>query len=158
MSRLFVISILFFLSNTTMAEDVPRTVVSVVVDGGDIRHVQEVVSEAKKLSSKVPIRNLLLIQKLPTTPKITAEKTQLNPAEQEALTKNMQQMQQTMNLVKELQLDQAQGANDLKVLDRLRISYSPTWVVRHKGRNYIYEGYQSIDKFFSNSGIFKEGD
>ncbi len=45
-----------------------------------------------------------------------------------------------------------QNARD--VIRALEITYSPTWVVRHQGRDYIFEGFQNPSDFFDAQGGF----
>lgn len=158
LKHLLIFSAVLF-SNTVYSQtDTPRAVVSVIVDGKNLNHVREVVGEAKKLSRKVPIRNLLLIQKMPDVGAMTKDSTKISPELQQRAQKNMQEMQMTMEEVRVLNLERSEGKYDLSLLEKLRITNSPTWVVRYKGRNYIYEGYTSIDRYFTNNGDFKEGE
>ena len=41
-----------------------------------------------------------------------------------------------------------------ELLKNLHIQYSPTWVVRYQGKDYIYEGLGSISRYFSSQGQF----
>ena len=41
-----------------------------------------------------------------------------------------------------------------ELLKNLDIQNSPTWVVRYQGKDYIYEGFGSISRYFSSQGQF----
>lgn len=41
-----------------------------------------------------------------------------------------------------------------KVFEDLDVRYSPTWVVRHRGRDYIFEGVSEPSKLFDRNGNF----
>lgn len=142
----------------SVADETSLAVVSLIVDGKDLRHLNEVINEAKALSRKVPIRNLLLIEQMPDLSQMSNDSVKNSPAEQKKIQLSTQHMQAGMESVRALNLEQSEGKTDLSLLDKLRITNSPTWIVRHKGRNYIYEGLPSIDRYFTANGNFKDGD
>ncbi len=149
--------VLILFSSTVYGQtNVPKAAVSVIVDGKNYTHVRDVIEEAKMLSKKVPVRNLLLIQKMPDLSSIPNKK-ELSTAEQMKIQAETNALQKNMEEVRNLNLEQSEGKSDLSLLKTLRISYSPTWVVRYNGRNYIYEGHRSIDQYFTSKGIFKDG-
>lgn len=41
-----------------------------------------------------------------------------------------------------------------QVFSRVKPKYSPTWIVRHRGKDYIFEGLQNPGRLFSRTGIF----
>jgi len=155
---LFLFSILLSSNFTLAQDDRPKVAVSVIVDGANLNHVREVVGEAKALSRKVPVRNFLLIQKMPDMSSMSQDNAKISPSEQQRIQDNVQIMQSAMEEVRILNLEKSEGMTDLSLLDKLRISNSPTLVVRYKGKNYIYEGYGSIDRYFTNGGDFKEAE
>ncbi len=43
-----------------------------------------------------------------------------------------------------------------ELFQKLDITYSPTWVVRHLGRDYIYEGIADPKRLFTQDGAFND--
>lgn len=41
-----------------------------------------------------------------------------------------------------------------KIIERLKLQYSPTWIVRHLGRDYVFEGFEDPSAFFNRQGEF----
>lgn len=154
---LIVFSLLTIPLNYSHADDNPQAVVSLIVDGKDLGHLNEVINEAKSLSRRVPIRNLLLIEQMPDLMKLTNDSIKSNPSDQQKIQESTQHMQAGMEAVRILNLEKSEGKSDLSLLDTLRITNSPTWIVRYKGLNYIYEGMPSIERYFSPKGEFKDG-
>ncbi len=56
--------------------------------------------------------------------------------------------------IEEVGLSQYEVIESRKVIERLNITYSPTWIVRHLGRDYIFEGYQNPIVLFDKNGGF----
>ena len=44
-----------------------------------------------------------------------------------------------------------------QVFQNLDVRYSPTWIVRHRGRDYIFEGFNDPSRWFSKQGEFNGG-
>ena len=55
-------------------------------------------------------------------------------------------------------LDVGMVSDVSNLLTRMNIQYSPTWIVRHKNKDYVYEGVDSVEKYFSYNGIFRDVD
>ncbi len=130
-------------------------VVSVIISGTDQRHMSEVLSHAVRLSRKVPVRNVLVfhkgqgIERLSHLPEMESESTEMLEKLQIKLPENPYRA-----YFQELGLYSTGLKSPETILKRLKISYSPTWVVRYEGKDYIYEGYTEINRFFSNDGSF----
>jgi hypothetical protein len=56
--------------------------------------------------------------------------------------------------IEKVGLSQYEVIESRKVIDRLKITYSPTWIVRHLGRDYIFEGYKNPVVLFDKNGGF----
>ncbi|MCB0325613.1 MAG: hypothetical protein KDD69_18655 [Bdellovibrionales bacterium] len=41
-----------------------------------------------------------------------------------------------------------------RVLGRWNLTYSPTWIVRHRGRDYVFEGFSNPNQLFNREGEF----
>lgn len=131
-------------------------VVSLVVNGSESSHLSQALSNAVSLSRKVPVRNLLIlyqgdqVEALSYHPEIMADdgsdilKQLKYTAPQNPYTKYFSELKLYTSSIK---------ADDT-LLKRLRITYSPTWIVRFEGKDYVYEGYQDISKMFSREGGF----
>lgn len=56
------------------------------------------------------------------------------------------------------------GMNDVKVahtkdiVERFNLTHSPAWVVRHLGRDYVFEGFSDPSAFFNYKGEFIRAD
>ena len=61
------------------------------------------------------------------------------------------------SLAKSIGLGIAEPVDLTQILKRLSVRYSPTWVVRHHGVDYVYEGIDSPLRLFSKDGRFLEG-
>ena len=41
-----------------------------------------------------------------------------------------------------------------RLYQKLDLRYSPTWIVRHMGKDYVYEGYHDPSRWFDRDGQF----
>jgi len=140
-------------------------VVSVIISGTSDAHVSEVLSTAIGLSRKVPVRNVAIIANGNDMQRFSAQDASTSGATDAGITQEQRAMLDKLGaqlpkspfagLFKELKLvtSEMKGGDQLK--ERLRISYSPTWVVRFEGRDYIYEGYPNISRMFDAKGGFQ---
>ena len=71
----------------------------------------------------------------------------------------VQLLQQLPRALEILQLGSASGGGTSaeELLKTLSIENSPTWIVRYHGKNYIYEGVDSIARYFNRQGQFLDG-
>lgn len=52
-------------------------------------------------------------------------------------------------------IDQYEYGTAEDVLESFKLEYSPTWLVRHLGKIYIFEGYSTISNYFDRNGNFR---
>lgn len=57
-----------------------------------------------------------------------------------------------------LQLDPPRMENGLDVIQHLNLQYSPAWIVRYHGKNYVFEGNVDPLRLFARGGKFLRGD
>ena len=155
---LFLICILFVsnpfvYSEETLSERYSvKPLVSLILSGENSVHALEVLEKAKNLSKKVKIVNVLLVASTEKTSKIASsldgEADELNPikASSEELA--------FKEVFDSLKLTNSEISVQSSVFLRLRLSYSPTWIVRHQGKDYVYEGFQDISNYFTSDGNF----
>jgi len=133
-------------------------VVSLVVNGSDSSHLSQALSNAVNLSRKVPVRNLLILYQGDQVEALSYHPETVTEAESESDFLKQFKFTPPQNpyakYFKDLKLYTSSIKAEDTLLDRLRINYSPTWIVRFEGRDYVYEGYQDISKMFSREGGF----
>ncbi len=57
----------------------------------------------------------------------------------------------------ELDLSRGEPVQDVdEFLRQYKIEFSPAWIVTYRGKHYIYEGVDSIRRFFDNNGKFAD--
>jgi hypothetical protein len=127
---------------------VNHSVLSLVVSGEDGGHLKESLEALKKLKkSGVLIGEILVIGNEPS-PLLSGKKP----------VKGKNYLRQTDKILLELESEDGLDSsmvNAQAVVDRLNIKYSPTWVVRYRGKNYIYEGLRSPARLFTSRGEFR---
>ena len=159
-----------------------QAIVNLIVSGENVNNVTDCVREIAKLAAKdVMIGKIILIGGSSSSQlqiyKNPAAELNIHNAYTEYASKfaksksrapsiqefNMQNLKfgnsfELQNLAKDLGIDNyVSSTKAVEIIDNLKIENSPTWVVKHKGKNYIYEGYDSISRLFSKSGQFLEG-
>ncbi len=145
-----ILSFLFILilsSSPVLADNDPfssPTVVYVIASGSNLNHVREVVDNTVRLSAKVPIRSFTLVQKL----------SEISATATDDKESSIKSYDSAISPIKQLGLEETSTDSSLTTVKELRLSYSPTWIVKANGREYVYEGYQDISKFFTRDGIF----
>lgn len=159
---LFLICILF-VSNTfvyseeTLSERYTvKPLVSLIVSGENSAHALEVLQKAKNLSKKVKIVNILLVASTEKTAKIASSLTSSLDGEVDELNpiKASSEELAFKEIFDSLRLTNSEISVQSPVFLRLRLSYSPTWIVRYQGKDYVYEGFQDISNYFSSDGNF----
>lgn len=110
---------------------VSHSVLSLVVNGKDEQHLSEALNEISKLKNRgVLVGDVMIIGGPKDLNKLSA------------LTKNAG-------------LDSNLMENAQAVVDKLEITNSPTWIVRYRGKDYVYEGLRSAQGLFTSQGQFK---
>ena len=127
-------------------------IVSVIVSAENGAHAIDVLQKSVQLSKKVKIGNVLLVT--------SAEKAAKLSSVFSAETNDVYLMQSSSaeralaQSISALKLAQTEVSVQSPVMKRLRLSYSPTWIVRFEGKDYVFEGYQEISKYFTADGKF----
>ena len=133
----------------------PRSMLSLVVDGRDPNHA---LSYLKKLSTLVNRKNVKIGSVL-----IIGESYADKKAKEQNLAKYL--VDQRSKNTPSQRYERALKTNDLPlskpllyagVLSQLEITSSPTWIVRHAGRDYIFEGFKNPETFFNKKGEFTD--
>lgn len=111
---------------------------SVIINGGlhfaALRpDIEELRSSFKKVDPKI-------ISKLPTS-LLYLYKDMLGPSE-------------FKDIAQEIKLDGAQYVNIEDIIKKFNLTFSPAWIVRYKGKDYVFEGQADIKNFFSADGKF----
>lgn len=109
---------------------VSHSIVSLVVSGKDDSHLAESIEEIQKLKKKgVLIGEIMVIGKT----------------------------DQTFDKISE-SLGSSTMEDADSVARKYKINYSPTWIVRYQGRDYVFEGLKSPQSLFTSEGNFRVGD
>lgn len=144
-----------------------HAVVSLVVSGIDDKALARALEELNRLQDRgVQIGEVVVsggryiadlnAVETPTDPPITddlsAEEVKVRRAAQ----------QKRVSALSKLSLAVGLGVGDpvdvSPVIERLAIQYSPTWVVRYRGRDYVYEGLENPSTLFSKDGVYRGGE
>ncbi len=159
---------------------VDHAVVSVIIRGEDRNHLYEALGEIQKLRKKqVLLGNVVIIGKSnigplqPNTARMLVgpdaylhAREALRKTGKDLTLKEFENAKRELGIssaLSELALDMNLGAGFLiddaeKILTDLGIEFSPAWIVRYHGKNYIYEGVDSIAKYFGTGGQFLDGE
>lgn len=150
----FVFLFLCLVSAWAQSADIEvKPLVSLIVSGEDMPRAMEALDKARQLSRKVKVVNVMLVVKGDkaismvsdlTADRSGADKVPLNSTASSGLKAAMD----------ELGLVSSDGSMESQVFSRLRLSYSPTWIVRHEGKDYVFEGYSDISRYFTGDGQF----
>lgn len=130
-------------------------VVNVIISGLDKNHVRNVLERIISLSKKVPVRNIVLYH---YESEINNLSYQFEGEDEKNRIFRELGISKPQNpysaYLKDLKLSSLELKGGDNLLNRLRVSYSPVWIVRHEGKDYVYEGYPDISKMFSRDGTF----
>ena len=145
----------------------PKDTISLIVSGSDIGHVLE---QVKKLELLVKHQNVRIgdvyvvglghIRELADTVGKTKAKAvkDLSPIQRKRILQQVRLNGTPLMLLeknlKNIGLPYNQIEETNKIVDRLDITSSPTWVVRHHGRDYVFEGFSNPKGLFNSRGEF----
>ncbi len=108
-----------------------HSVISLVVSGNDKSHLDLALKELEKIRAKgVLVGDLMVID--------------LKAPEEE----------KPVNFLEKYGEPRINSAK--AVVENFSIKNSPTWIIRHKGSNYIYEGLKYPSRLFNTEGKFNE--
>ena len=153
-------------SNLTLtaisAEDAPQSVLSLVVSSEDTEMLEKCLQKLAWLAKNrnVKVGNVYIVGLRNVAKLADPETVSSHPGvTQEANSKPWGQLSKLWFDKNYKLLSDAGFANHeiiqtQRLFDRLDISYSPTWVVRHLGRDYILEGYTDPSRYFTKDGEF----
>jgi len=158
---------------------VDHSVVSVIVRGENAGHLYDVLSEIKRLQDKqVLLGNVIVVGRgnigqldPATAPMLNGPKAyqnfrdamrsigkDLSPEEFETAKRQLGINPALSQMAADIKLGSGALTEDAeKLLTDLGIEYSPAWIVRYHGKNYIYDGVTAISKYFANGGQFLDG-
>ncbi len=149
--------LLFYCSNVFAESAGVKPVVSVIINADNSKHAFETLNAVVNLSKKVKVTNIVMAVKkdrlydfAPVLTSIYGEMPEkfLKKPRQEMLSQSYEKYFDSLNLY---------GSTikfDPVLISRLSLTYSPTWVVRYRGKDYIFEGYGDISKYFTRDGSF----
>ena len=144
--------IVSFVTPTVNADSKP--LVSVLISAKDRSHVADILSEVKKLSKNVPVVNVAIA--IPGDEILDLSALENSKANSSS-TNNLDKLNSIIDLksLDGLGLTRTKIKYDESLIKRLRLSYSPTWIVKYRGEDYIFEGYRSISNHFTRTGNFE---
>lgn len=160
-------------SSKTEKTYVPKSVLSLIISGKDPKHLKKHLGKLAWLAKyrNIKVGNVLVVGDLDLLVKggEGKEAAKWNETLQAALkNKKFRKNDQLTELVmmhgpftKFLALAGMRHYEFEKadqILDRLKVSYSPTWIVRHLGRDYVFEGFSDPTHLFNTSGEFVRAD
>ncbi len=147
---------------------IPRDRVSLVLSGENPKHAQQCLSHLLwlKKNRKVQVGNILILglnvyaspEEVP--PEAIGRLERLNgqaphnPRASYVPPPNGFSQQLLAKLVVEAGVPRQSMFDSRQVYERYNINYSPTWIVRHRGQDYVLEGYTDLSSFFNAEGEF----
>lgn len=140
----------------------PKPIVSLIVNGKDNRHALTALDKLIQLKERknVKIGNVFVVG-FSSLKGIIPEGRQLpQGANAEALLQSLSHQGQRISITKraaDAGVPHYELVRTEEVLDGLKVQNSPTWIVRHLGQDYIFEGFLDPSKLFSNDGSFVAG-
>lgn len=144
-----------------------HAVVSLVVSGVDDRALTQALEELKRLQDRgVQIGEIVVsggryIADLnatevttdpPVTEDLSVEEAKIRKAARRKKVSHLTRLSQNLDL------GIGEPIDVTPILARLGVKYSPTWVVRYHGRDYVYEGMENPSTLFSKDGLFRDGE
>lgn len=144
-----------------------NTVASLVVAGEDREHLESALNDLKYLRDKKVLIGSVVVSGGPYASLLSGTvdyeqlAKKLKPSEVRTLPTELLKFYRDTagaTAIRDLATDLKLGAPSLieadTVFDKLNISTSPAWVIRHDGKNYIFEGKVEIRRFFTGDGRF----
>lgn len=124
---------------------VNHSVLNVIVSGTDTNHLEETFRELQRMKKRGILIGDVAVVGASTDPST-------GPATQSR--EKMAQSSRIKELIRDIGLGDAQVTDVSTVAQQMDVSFSPTWVVRYQGRNFVYEGLTSPAKLFTANGVF----
>jgi hypothetical protein len=135
-----------------------KPVVSLLVSGEDMSAALDALDKALILSKSVQVINILIVVKGEKAISFSSALSDGSSEEEISLPPAVKgvtpELERLKYYIQELKLYNASSNDNASIITRLRLSYSPTWIVRYEGQDYVYEGYKNISKYFTKNGEF----
>lgn len=144
-----------------------NSVLSVVVSAENKEELLEVFDELKGLRKKnVLIGKIVLIgakylylinadyDEIMKNMKQNAAQFQKGAASNKELVEQLTEIKYFSDIKQEMNLPDAANYNPEALFKKFDITYSPTWIVRYQGKEFVYEGRSNIKRLFTNDGQF----
>ena len=150
------------LPSSTLSQ-LPPTILSLIVDGSDSDHLNYAL---RRLSYVKRTRNVLIgevfvtswIGVPPNPALISGDLMQaLQSGKVEPREAYLLNQSQEAKYLQEAGVVSDRVIESRRILKRLGIENSPTWVVRYKGKDYVFEGFRDPASLFSKDGTFLFG-
>ena len=140
----------------------PKSVLSLIVSGADTEHLSR---HTRKLSwmakhRNVKIGNVFIVGMSTIGASLSDEKgkKQRSRRSSKKVLPSKVWLEKHYAELSEAGLGNYEMVQADRLFDRLDINFSPTWVVRHLGRDYLFEGYNDPVHVFTKKGEFVRAD
>lgn len=135
----------------------PPSVLSLIVAGQDQEHISRHTRKLARLAEhrNVKIGNVMIVGMSGVGGGVTAERGRLGRS---GFVPSSAWLEQQYGQLAETGLKNYEVVLAERLFDRFDIRYSPTWVVRHLGRDYVFEGYSDPTRLFTKKGTFVRAD
>lgn len=142
-----------------------NSVVSLIVSGEDKEHLTDSLRKVKLLKNKSVLIGDIIItggllfgnlnnnQSKNFISNAKLSSSAIPPSAKEII-KEMVLPSDLENISTELNLSEQSSIDIEPIIDHFEITTSPTWIVRYKGKDYVFEGNFDITRYFSSDGIF----
>jgi hypothetical protein len=118
-----------------------HSVLHVVIDGTDLKHVERVLETRQALKKRGVFLGEVMIIGDPDPMKIVKQRRT--------------EYRNTHTMVEKFGLGESSLENATELVERFGIKSSPSWIVRFRGKNYVFEGLRTPEKLFTSKGVFR---
>lgn len=118
-----------------------HSILHLVVDGTDLQHLSKVLEDREELKKRGVYLGEVMIIGDPDPMRIVKERR-----------KNYRNAQ---TIIERFNLGESSLENAKDVVEDFGISHSPTWIVRFRGKNYVFEGLRTPERLFTSEGVFR---
>ena len=137
----------------------PKSVLSLIVSGSDAKHLKRHTAKLDWMVKhrNVKVGNVFIVGMSGVGGTLARARGRKKPSTR-TLAPGKAWLEHNYQQLSNIGLDNYEVVLNEKLFDRLDLHYSPTWVVRHLGRDYVFEGYTDPVHFFTKKGEFVRAD
>lgn len=147
--------------NTKLLVSSDTSVLSLIVDGRDAAHLQKFLSALMRLKREknVVVGEVIVVglnsqanaEITKQAKSLSRNSKMLNSSSSSVTAKTVSSLDRFMESIS---LSTSGILQTNEILSRYDIERSPTWIIRHKGSDYVLEGVSAISGHFNKQGVF----